>query len=266
MAKLDRPGARPLLLLSVVSTPLLGIKRALAVLLTNFGYDYRLVSPLSTLRYLQVAESRGIWLRDPHVLDRLLPIDVLVLAGTWDEQQAAALQAISPVPIMTTSALASAAEIATLITGLQAEGHTVAYLTTTVQDAGAAKTADLLIAVAQEADVLLPGAHVVLHNAQPAQLQQLFALTQALATTRQRGLYLALAPGVLNLGGIYFGHFGVISALLVDYGGSLLGLLNAVWLPAAAAQRGTAAPLFVQELTTPTLSREQQRSTADGTA
>ena len=63
---------------------------------------------------------------------------------------------------------------------------------------------------------------------QPAQLQALLALRTALAANRKRGLYLALAPSLINLSGIYFLRFGVITTLLVDYGGTAAGMLNAL--------------------------------------
>lgn len=223
---IDR-GALPLLTLSIVSTPLLGVKRALAVLLTNFGYDYRITAPLSTLSYLRVAGAQGIWLCDPYVLDRLQQVDVLLLAVNWSEAAITTLQATLPVQLMT---LPEQSAPMTLITQLQAEGRTVAYFTNLTYDAVAADAADLRLIVARSAEGVLPSnVHVILPGDHPLYLQQLFALTDALAATRQRGFYLAFAPGLLNLGGIYFGHFGVITALLVDYGGAGLGMLNAIW-------------------------------------
>ena len=225
-AWIDR-GALPLLTLSVVSMPLLGINRALAVLLTNFGYDYRITAPLSTLRYLRVAKAQGIWLCDPAVLDRLQQVDVLVLAVDWCEPAIAALQAALAVPIVT---LPEETAPLTMIMQLQAEGRTVAYFTNLAYDPAAAAAADLRIRVAAAPDRGGPGAvHVMLPGDHPVHLQQLFALTNALAATQQRGFYLAVAPGLLNLGGIYFGRFGVMTALLVDYGGALMGILNATW-------------------------------------
>lgn len=229
-AWIDR-GALPLLTLSVVSTPLLGMKRALAVLLTNFGYDYRITAPLSTLSYLRVANAQGIWLCDPSVLDRLQQVDVLVLAVDWHEPTIATLQVALSVPVVTLPAQSAPAP---LIMQLQAEGRTVAYFTN-LASAPAAAAADLRISVAAAPEQVLPDTvHVILPGDHPVHLQQLFALTNALAATQQRGFYLAIAPGLLNLGGIYFGQFGVMTALLVDYGGALVGMLNATWpqLPA----------------------------------
>lgn len=263
---IDR-GALPLLILSVVSTPLVGVNRALAVLLTNFGYDYRLVSPLSTLRYLQAAADEGIWFQEPHVLDRLQAVDVLVVDGDWAGQEAVERLAGLPLELRTLSPMLTTAARASLIADLQKAGYTVAYATTR-QETIATMPADLVISVVQATGPLLPpGVHVGLSTTAPAQLQQLFTLTQALAVTRRRGLYFALAPGLLNLGGIYWGRFGVITALLVDYGGTVLGILHAAWLsPATALHPNASAQTFLHDLSTATLRREEQGSTIDGTA
>jgi hypothetical protein len=222
-------GALPLLTLSAISTPWLGIKRALAILLTNFGYDYRVTAPLSTVSYLKAAGRKGIWLSDGQILDHLQAVDVLVLAVDWDEQHLAALQADQTVPPVILRPNCDEEESATLIAQLQAEGHTVAYLSNQQDARNAPPAAAIWITIGDTPTTDAPvAAHVVLAHDQPVQLQQLFALTTAMTTTQKRGFYLALAPGLLTLGGIFFGRFGVVEALLVDYGSAAIGILNAL--------------------------------------
>jgi len=231
---IDR-GALPLLTLSAVSTPLLGFKRALAVLLTNFGYDYRITAPLSTMSYRHAAHAQGIQLRDPHSLDRLPQVDVLLLAVDWPAQEIAALHETLPVQLLL---LPEVADPVAVVKELQAAGHTVAYVTNREPVLAVIEVADLCItALPASAIPLTTPVHISLPADHPAALQHLFALTGALAATRQRGFYLAFVPGLLNLGGIYFGHFGIITALLVEYGGTFLGLLNATWPQFQAASR-----------------------------
>lgn len=222
---IDR-GAQPLLVLSVISTPWLGIRRALAILLTNFGYDYRITAPLSTLSYLRAANAQGIWLCAPTVFDILQEVDVLVLAQEWPAPEMAALQAATTLRILSCTDLAEPP--VTLIKQLQAAGHTVAYLATDADDP-AVVTADLVIMVAGPNQLPPSNVHIVLPTDHPLALQQLFSLTAAWAATRQRGLYLAVVPGLINFWGIYLGHTGVITALLIDYGGTLAGVVNATW-------------------------------------
>jgi len=220
--KLIDQSALPLLTLSAVSMPWLGAKRALAVLLTNFGYDYRLMMPLSTLRYLATAKAQGIWLRDGLVLETLQQVDVLVVdEATWHANE----QPIDPpdsAPTLITITKASPDPVAQ-VAALQAAGHVVAYLAQAPTQQPAGHRADLRIGWGND-----EASAAEIRLAELAQLQQLWALRKALTTTRQRGLYLALAPSLINLSGIYFFRFGVITTLLVDYGGTAAGMFNAL--------------------------------------
>lgn len=214
-------GALPLLTLSAVSMPWLGAKRALAVLLTNFGYDYRVTAPISTLSYLASAQEQGIWLRDGQALETLQQVDVLLVDATWAEAEQAGLQFD---PTLTIIVIApGAVDLAALIVEQQAAGHMIAYL-------GPAPMPPLIharLALWISASAA-PNVDIRFAADQPAQLQALLALRTALSLNRKRGLYLALAPSLINLSGIYFLRFGVIPTLLVDYGGTAVGLLNAL--------------------------------------
>jgi hypothetical protein len=77
-----RQGALPFLTISAITLPFFGAKRALAVLVTNFGYDYRVTAPLSTLTYIELAAQQEIVIADWRAFEQLHAVDVLVL----DEQ------------------------------------------------------------------------------------------------------------------------------------------------------------------------------------
>lgn len=221
--------ALPLLTLSAVTSPLLGVKRSLAVLLSNFGYDYRLTAPVSTLSHLKLADAQGIWLRDALVLDQLNQVDALVLDVDWNDEDMAVLHADNALPSKIVRMPAGQQDGATVIAQLQAAGHTVAYFSNNL---GAINrpVADICIAVVSlPVASAIPAAHVILSSGEPLQIQRLFGLVRSLATNQKRGFYLALAPGLINLSGIYFGHFSVVTALLVDYGGVAVGMLNSAW-------------------------------------
>ncbi|MEZ4734843.1 MAG: hypothetical protein R3E79_47730 [Caldilineaceae bacterium] len=222
-------GALPLLTLSAVTSPALGAKRSLAVLLSNFGYDYRLTAPVSTLSYLKLAGAQGIWVSDRLVLDQLDQIDVLVVDVDWHDQHIAALHADNALPSRIVRTQAGVHDSATVIAQLQAAGHTVAYLSNNLSVASS-PGADIYIAVAGlPVAPAMPAAHVILSSGEPLQIQRLFGLVKSLAANQKRGFYLALAPSLINLSGIYFGHFSVVTALLVDYGGVAVGMLNSMW-------------------------------------
>ncbi|MCX6046373.1 MAG: hypothetical protein NT075_14795 [Chloroflexi bacterium] len=77
--KAIRQSALPFLTLSTITMPLFGAKRALAVLVTNFGYDYRVTAPLSTLTYIELAAQHEIVITDWRAFERLHQVDVLLL-------------------------------------------------------------------------------------------------------------------------------------------------------------------------------------------
>ncbi|MFN8495319.1 MAG: hypothetical protein U0350_47415 [Caldilineaceae bacterium] len=77
-----RKGTLPFVTLSALTFPALGAKRSLAVLLTNFGYDYRVTAPLSTLTYMDLAAEHGVIINDWRAFEQLRQVDVIVM----DEQ------------------------------------------------------------------------------------------------------------------------------------------------------------------------------------
>ena len=229
-------GALPLLLLTAVSAPFLGVSRALSVLLANFAYDYRVVAPITTLRALQSAAARGIHIRDGNVFEALQSIDIVAIDG-----EVALDFAASTVPHSTASEKALWVhtvneDATTQIADWQAQGYRVAYVSSIAGDAPAFERADLTILVVQGAE---PAARaerasdVLLSPHGSEQLHQLFDLADMQEARRRQGLAIALAPSVINLCGIFFLQFGPITALLVDYGGLGVGVLNAMRSPRA---------------------------------
>ncbi len=225
-------GTLPFLTLSVISMPVLGVRRALAILLANFGYDYRIMAPMGTLSYLAVSKEQGILLRNGQVLEKLLQLDIVVIDGLLDPSTIAYLQAGTTIKIVSPTALGlgtvsswSESHLVARIAQLQADGHRVAYLAIDSVNELAAMQADIFMSAEQNRYL---GADLTLVGDPIAQLRRCFEMIPAITTNRKRGLYLAIVPSLLNLGGIYFLRFGVITALFVDYGGSVAGLLNAL--------------------------------------
>lgn len=236
-----RQGAWPLLVLSILSTPLLGLKRSLALLLTNFGYDYRLTVPLSILRYRKVAQAQGIWLRDGQVFEQLHQVAIIVLDVDWDDQQIAVVQTGIGQRLILLRDYPDDEARNRLIAELQAAEQTIAYISDNVVAGEQAVAGALYIAIATAASTILPpSTQVILSDHQPAQLLELFSLSRALAANQKRGLYLALTPALFSLGGIYLGHFSVVTTLFVDFVGMTLGILNATGaqLSLSADQKG----------------------------
>jgi len=67
----------------------LGFSVAAAILTASFGYQIRMVAPLSTLRYLSQASKSGILIKDGRSLERLNDVDTVLFdkTGTLTEEQ-----------------------------------------------------------------------------------------------------------------------------------------------------------------------------------
>jgi len=81
--------ALPLLALSAVTWPLMGLSRAVAVLFCYFGIDLRVTAPLSIFNYLWVASRRRILIKDGRSLELLQAVDTIVFdkTGTLTQEQ-----------------------------------------------------------------------------------------------------------------------------------------------------------------------------------
>jgi len=72
----------PMLALSALALPLLGVQSALAVLMSYVGYNMRIVAPISMLNFLDITSHNGILIKDARSLDILKKIDTVVFDKT----------------------------------------------------------------------------------------------------------------------------------------------------------------------------------------
>ncbi len=75
-------GAGISLLAMATALPLLGISQALALSCSGFGYQMRLVAPLSVLNYLRIASNHGILVKDGRALEKLAEVDTIIFDKT----------------------------------------------------------------------------------------------------------------------------------------------------------------------------------------
>ncbi|MEM7125042.1 MAG: hypothetical protein AAF702_01870 [Chloroflexota bacterium] len=224
-------GALPLLTLSLVSMPFLGFTRSLTILLANFGYDYRVLAPLNTLRHLRAAKKKGIRIQDEYAFDNLIEADKLIVDSTLEEAfPSLNAKSHSDSTVLYETRMKDR-ETADQIARWQDEGHKVAYISASSKHIKAMTQADIVVACYNDGnDAIEPpmSAELIIDPDRPNQFQQIFSLAHSMDANRKLGVTLALIPSVVNLCGIYFGHFGPITALLVDYGGLGAGLINAL--------------------------------------
>jgi len=81
--------ALPMLMLSALTWPLMGVGSAVAVLFCYFGIDLRVTAPLSVFNYLWVASRRRILIKDGRSLEMLQAVDTVVFdkTGTLTQEQ-----------------------------------------------------------------------------------------------------------------------------------------------------------------------------------
>lgn len=262
-------GSLPMLALGAVTLPLLGARQAVAVLVSNFGFDLRVVAPLSVLSYLQVAEARGIHITDGRALEALQADDLLLVLDR------------------TTAARPEARRV---IEAFEAQGRRVLIWEDNREDdwkdnaPPADPTDDLTndptgdplwaaladrpwVFVAQERPpahlrpdlyIALNGAngadadqaHIRLADADLSRLEELFTMADALQRDMRGIFVVTVVPNLICLAGIYFLHFGIVTSIVLNYLGLGMGAVYALspryfhnrrWLsaPDAARTEGT---------------------------
>ena len=81
--------AVPTLAIGAITLPILGPASAAAALLASFGYNMRIIAPISMLNYLKIASEQGVLVKDGRALELLKTVDTVVFdkTGTLTQEQ-----------------------------------------------------------------------------------------------------------------------------------------------------------------------------------
>jgi Cu2+-exporting ATPase len=101
---------------------------------------------------------------------------------------------------------------AALIAQLQAQGHVVCFIGDGINDAIALKQADVSISLRGATTIATDTAQVVLMDQNLAKLGDLFDLAIQFNRTIHHIFWATLFPGIILVGGVFFLHFGIITA------------------------------------------------------
>ena len=115
-----------------------------------------------------------------------------------------------------------------LVEELQNEGKVVCFVGDGINDSIALKKANVSISLRGASTIATDTASIILMDENLTQLVRLFDLAQELDSNMQGNLVLSIVPGVLTIGGAFFLHFGILSAIWLYNIGLVAGVANAM--------------------------------------
>jgi Cu2+-exporting ATPase len=118
---------------------------------------------------------------------------------------------------------------ADIIDQLQQEGRVVCFVGDGINDAIALKQANVSVSLRGASTIATDTAQIILMDESLARLLFLFEQAKELDTNMRNSLVVSIVPGVFCLGGIYFLHFGFLTASLLGYCGVMGCVMNAMW-------------------------------------
>ena len=117
---------------------------------------------------------------------------------------------------------------ANLIVQLQQEGKSVCFIGDGINDSIALKKAEVSISLRGASTVATDTAQIILMDKNLTQLAYLFEHAKLFENNQKSSLASAFVPGVISVGGIFFLHFGVFSALMLYNVSLFAGVGNAL--------------------------------------
>lgn len=117
---------------------------------------------------------------------------------------------------------------AQLVEQLQAEGRAVCFVGDGINDSIALKKANVSISLSGATSVATDTAQIVLMDATLQQLPLVFKLAQEMNANLRTSMILAIAPGLVIWGGVFFAHLGILGATALFEGSLWVGIANAL--------------------------------------
>ena len=117
---------------------------------------------------------------------------------------------------------------AELISKLQEEGRKVCFVGDGINDSIALKTANVSISLRGASTVATDTAGIILMDGSLKQLINLLDIAYKLDRNLKRSTVMAVLPSMICIGGIFFLHFGLLSAIIFYNVGLMTSVLNAL--------------------------------------
>lgn len=135
---------------------------------------------------------------------------------------------------------------ANLIEQLQAEGKAVCFVGDGINDSIALKKANVSISLSGASTIATDTATIILMDGSLNQLDELFELADKLDYNMKGNLVSSILPGVITIGGAFFFHFGILSAIMIYNVGLVAGVANAMW-PMISHQRNQHTNKYIKK-------------------
>jgi len=129
---------------------------------------------------------------------------------------------------------------------LQKEGKSVCFVGDGINDSIALKKANVSISLRGASTAATDTAQVILMDQTLTKLDNFFELAQHFEKNQKNGLATTFVPGVFCVGGIFFLHFGIFSAMMFYNISAIAGIGNAL-LPLIGYQKKPSLPDDKQE-------------------
>lgn len=117
---------------------------------------------------------------------------------------------------------------AELINRLRREGKFVCYVGDGINDAIALKSAQVSISLKGASTAATDTAQIIFMDGTLGSLSKLLQIADDFEHTMRNNLLLSIAPGLVNIGGIYLLHTGIAASMGLFYAGTAAGLANTV--------------------------------------
>lgn len=117
---------------------------------------------------------------------------------------------------------------AELVMDLQKQNKTVCFIGDGINDSIALKKADVSISLQGASTIATDTAQIVLMTESLNQLPLLFSLGDQFEEHMRTNLMSCIVPAVFTVGGVFFLHFGIVTAILANQFSLLLGVGNSI--------------------------------------
>ncbi|MCW5212681.1 heavy metal translocating P-type ATPase [Desulfobulbus sp. TB] len=116
-----------------------------------------------------------------------------------------------------------------IIEQLQKRGKTVCFVGDGVNDSIALKRADVSISLSSASTAAIDTAQIILMDGNLNGINTLLDISRKSEINQKKNIVISVVPGIICLGGVFLFHLGVYPAMLLYYGGLVIGIKNSIY-------------------------------------